>query len=88
MGAVRQLHPADPARPRRDLARADHAGRTRVVYRRKFIAAFEGDLAAMLVVAQQDPVGWLAWTFYPVKNINSQRKGYLLYRREEAPAGN
>lgn len=42
----------------------------------------------MLVVAQQDPVGWLAWTFYPVKNINSQRKGYLLYRREEAPAGN
>ena len=67
------------------MTSTERAGR--VVYRRQFIAAYEG--RAGFVVAQEDPYGWLAWTFYPIKDhgaVNKRRKGSLLYRREETPA--
>lgn len=63
----------------------------RVFYRRAFVAAFDrGDDASMqrgrgsVVVAQEDTLGLLSWTFIPVKaarRLNKQRQGYLLYRR-------
>lgn len=68
------------------LTQTERAGRP--VYRRQFIAAFEGEHAG-LAVAQEDPFGWLAWTFYPVESVrklNDRRRGHLLYRRGEAPA--
>ena len=69
------------------LTQTERAGR--VVYRRAFVAAFESGEHAGFAVAQEDPYGWLAWTFYPIKSIqklNDRRRGHLLYRRGEAPA--
>ena len=54
----------------------------RVVYRRVFLSA-HADYDT-LVVAQEDKHGWLSWNFYPVSDMNNRRRGFLLYRREEA----
>ena len=68
------------------LSSGEVAGR--VVYRRRFIAAFDGE-PAMLLLAEEDPFGWLAWTAIPWRRgINRRRAGSLLYRRQEGPAGN
>ena len=66
----------------------------RVFYRRVFIAAFdragEGPRQrgrGAVVVAQEDPLGILSWTFVPPKQaqrLNNRRRGYLLYRRGDA----
>ena len=51
----------------------------RILYEPAFVTAFEG--ADTVAVARQDPKhGWLSWTFYPARNDNERRAGYL--RRE------
>ena len=43
-----------------------------------------------VVVAQEDPLDLLSWTFIPIgdaRRLNNQRKGYLLYRRRDAAGG-
>ena len=57
--------------------------RGRVVYRRRFLAAFDDDLVG---VVQEEKDGGLAWTFYPGDRVarrdpNDNRRGFLLYRR-------
>ena len=52
--------------------------RGRVVYRRRFLAAFDDDLVG---VVQEEKDGGLSWTFDPRLDMNSQRQGFLLYRR-------
>ena len=53
----------------------------RVVYRRRFLAGFEG--RAGLVVAQEGLDGSWAWTFYTPRAVGRVRRGRLLYARPE-----
>ena len=53
----------------------------RIVYRRRFIAAFEGRDG--LLVAQEARDGSWAWTFYTARTVLRHRRGRLLYRRPE-----
>ena len=53
----------------------------RIVYRRRFIAAFEGRDG--LLVAQEARDGSWAWTFFTSRSVRARRRGRLLYRRPE-----
>ena len=58
--------------------------RGRTVYRRQFIAAFDGGPKDNAVaVTQEDKDGSLSWTFVPANRryLNNRRRGFLLYRR-------
>jgi SPP1 gp7 family putative phage head morphogenesis protein len=50
-----------------------------VVMRKRYIAFFEG--ADELVVVDRGDDGYAAWNAYPIRGVDSQRKGYLLYTR-------
>ncbi|MCY4431316.1 MAG: DUF935 family protein, partial [Rhodospirillales bacterium] len=54
----------------------------RVVYRRRFLTSFAD--RDMMVLVQEDTHGWLTWTMYPDRDINRERRGYLLYRRPDS----
>ena len=68
-----------------------------VAYRRILLAAFRGkEPAATAVVAEEDPLGLLSWTFFKTlaqaprgrgQDVNGRRRGYLLYRRGGAGSG-
>ncbi len=51
----------------------------RVVLRKRYIGLFEEDAKSQLVVVERYREGWGAWSTYPAKNIDTQRRGYLLY---------
>ena len=57
----------------------------KVVYQTVHLARFtDADDTQTVVVVSEDPkLGTLTWTFYDIKNLNTRRKGKLLYRREE-----
>ena len=51
-----------------------------ILYEPAFVTAFEG--ADTVAVARHDPKhGWLSWTFYPARNVNERRAGYLPEKR-------
>lgn len=54
----------------------------RVVMRKRYVGVFSD--SQELLVASMEPDGYVAWTTMSKDNINSQRKGYLLYPRDGA----
>ena len=66
-------------------------GRGRKVYRRRFITAFEGTAKdkPTIAVTQEGKDGSLAWTFHrrDARSMDSQRSGFLLYRRPREEGG-
>lgn len=53
-----------------------------VVMRKRYIGLFqEQSTGGYLVVVERGDDGYAAWTAYPSRSIDSQRSGYLLYRR-------
>lgn len=51
-----------------------------IVYRRRFVASFEGT-SSIVAVFEERPFGTGALTFHPARSVNRQRRGYLLWPR-------
>ena len=82
---VREFRPAVPARPRRGLAPG--AGTVPADPPRASVRDGVRGADTVAVVRHDPKHGWLSWMFYPARNVNERRAGYLPEKRVSA-AGN
>lgn len=68
-----------------ETERLTRTGKKQRIFRRRFIALFKGDKTKQgLAVVDESKDGSLLWTFKsssPKKNFDTQRQGFLLYRK-------